>query len=136
MILSYFLILLANLNDNHKVQFDFFFRKLNTEKERLEFLKNTTTPKVAENIKTLITLFVIFDYNDPYIHKFAADNKLSSKTVIKWQKSFYCSVLKEYWDGNETTYFKQLKNNASFQYLLSLEDENNFNELFLLAINK
>lgn len=136
MLLSYFFFFLYNINnDKNEEYYNFFFTKLKTEQERLEYLENVKNFKVKENIMTLINLFIFFDYSDPSVNIFAEENNISTKNIKKWHRSFHFSVLKEYWDGNETDYFQQLKNNASFQYLLSLEDEKIFNELLVEALS-
>jgi hypothetical protein len=137
MLLSYFFFVLYNINnDKNEKYYDFFFTKLKTEKERLKYLKNQKNSNVKENIKTLINLFIFFDYSDQSVNIFAEKNKISTKNLKKWHRSFHFSVLKEYWEGNETDYFKQLKNNESFQYLISLEDEKNFNDFFFEALKR
>jgi len=135
MLISYFFFFLYKINnDKNEEDYNFFFTKLKTEQERLEYLENVKNSKVKENIKTLINLFIFFDYSAPSVNIFAEENKISTKNLKKWHRSFHFSVLKEYWDGNETNHFNLLKNNESFQYLLSLEDEKNFNELLVDAL--
>jgi hypothetical protein len=115
---------------------DFFFDKLQTEEEKLNFINNFNDSLIINSIKNLLQQFIDFNYNDIKVLEFADTYYIPRQNILKWHRSFHFSVLKEYWNGNETDYFKQLKNNASFQYLLSLEDEKNFNELLAEALKR
>jgi hypothetical protein len=110
---------------------DFFFTKLNTEKEKLNYIKNINNNLVTNHIKALIEVFTVYNYADPRVSDMAKYLNVSKRLILKWHRTFHFSVLKEFWDGKETEYFTLLKNNLSFQYLLSLENEEQFNKLLI-----
>jgi hypothetical protein len=110
---------------------DFFFTKLNTEEEKLNYIKNINNNLVTNHIKALIEVFTVYNYADPRVNDMAIYLNVSKRLILKWHRTFHFNVLKEFWDGKETKYFTLLKNNLSFQYLLSLENEEQFNKLLI-----
>jgi len=132
-----FFQILSAFTDKQSIKYiNFFFDKLQTEEEKLNFIKNINDPLLINSIKYLLQQFIDLNYNDIKVLEFADTCNIPRKEILKWHRSFHFSVLNEYWEGNETNYFKQLKNNQSFQYLLSLEDEKNFNELLVEALKR
>lgn len=118
---------------------DFYFLKLKSFSEKKRFLDNHNDQNVTTAIQDFISLFIESPFYSTNILSISEkDTDISH--ISKWQRSFYLNIYREYeLPINDAElaelYDKLVATNRSFQYLVSLEKEVNFNNLIIFLSN-
>lgn len=132
LLLLLLLILPSFGNEKDKPYYEFFFTKLLTAEEKIAFLESFKIERVLNTLNGLIELFTKCNFYEPEIGEVAEKYNLDIGLIQEWQRTFYLSVYNEYKKtGIETQYFKDLRSNKSFNYLLTLDNEEEMENLFL-----
>jgi len=112
---------------------DFYFLKLRSHSEQKHFLENFKDQDILNVINSFTSLFIENPfYSTPILLISEKDSDIS--LITKWQRSFYISIYREYKDGEKNKKVDELIDrllsiNRSFQYLVSLEKDENYDKL-------
>lgn len=136
------LLLINNLYfsfKEYKAYLDFFFLRLKSFAEKKHFLDSFNDQNVTSAIKEYISLFIESPFYSSNILSIS-DKDTEISHITKWQKSFYKNIYCEYKLESKDAELPELFNrliatNRSFQYLVSLEKEVNFDNLVFFLSN-
>jgi len=115
------------------VYLNLFFHSFRSGEEQNYFLKYFNDENLKLLIDQLILLFIKNSYKDIEIINFASTCNINIKDMLRWQKGFYLVVCRDHRNSIINPHFKELINNKSFQFLLSLDDEESLIELILYS---
>jgi hypothetical protein len=116
-----------------KVYLNLFFYSFRSGEEQNYFLKHFNDESLKLLIDQLILLFTKNSYKDIEIINFAKTYNININDLLKWQKGFYLIVCRDHRNSIFNKHFKDLINNKSLKFLLSLDDDESLIELILYS---
>jgi len=131
------LLMPSNLDfSGYKENFEYFFNDLRKADEKRSFLDNLTDENLRLALNYITNEFITLEYKSKEILALAKNCSISETDIVSWQKEFYISVCDEFYAGEITSYFFDLSDNKSFEFILSLYDDNNLVDLYLYLTSR